>query len=121
MVEPQETTASMTVLNAQQAFMEAVAKGGKDLPAEMLSNAESRRTTFAQVKTEIDSKLMIAHTNLDEVKALIKGNIQSTANPKGTFTGEEQEYLDCLQLSHVKFEDLMRRDGAHWEENFVMV
>ena len=70
---------------------------------------------------DILSKLMIAHTNLEEVKALIKGNIQNTDNPRGTFTGKEQEYLDCLELGHVKLEDLMRRDEAHWEENFIMV
>ena len=111
----------MKVLNAQQAFVEAVTKDGADLPAEMLANAESRRAGLAQVKTDIDSRLMVAHTNLDEAKALIKSNLQNTDNPKGVFTGEEKEYMDCLQLGHVKLENLIRKDEAHWEENYIMV
>ena len=87
----------------------------------MLSNAEERKVTFAQVKTDIYSKLMIIHSNLDEVKAIIKGNIQSTDNPKGIFTSELKDYIDCLELGHIKLEDFLRKDEAHWEENLVMV
>ena len=65
--------------------------------------------------------MMIVHTNLDEVKALIKGNIQKTENPRGIFTSAEQDYIDCLKLGHVKLDDFMRKDEAYWEENFVMV
>ena len=111
----------MRVLKAQKSFTEAANKEGKDLPAEMLSNAEKRKEVFLNVKTDIDSKMMIIHTNLDEVKALFKGNIQSTDNPAGVFTQGEEKYLECLELGHVKLEDLMRNDEAHCEEILVMI
>ena len=64
---------------------------------------------------------MIIHTNVDAVKAIFRGNIRNTGNAKGVFTSKEQEYIDCLLFGHVKLEDLMRKDEAHWEENLVMV
>ena len=64
---------------------------------------------------------MIAHTNLDEAKAIFGAHIQDTQNSKGVFTSKLQEYIDCLLFAHVKLEDLMRKDEAHWEENLVMV
>ena len=41
----------------------------------MLANAEERKATFASVRTEVNSRLMVIHTNLDVVKALFKANI----------------------------------------------
>ena len=52
---------------------------------------------------------------------MVQGNVRCEANPDGLLTRKEGEYLACLELQHVKLEELMRKDEAHWAENLEMV
>ena len=44
------------------------------------------------------------HEGLSQVRLMIKGNIQSQANPEGLLTRSEAKYLECLELKHVELE-----------------
>ena len=92
-----------------------------NLPEEMIAVAENRISTFRQLKSEIDSKMAEVHEGLSQVRQMVKGSVQTTANPEGLLTRNEAEYLMCLNLKHVEFEQLLQKDEAHWAQNLLIV
>ena len=46
------------------------------------------------------------HDGLNQVRLMVKGNVQSSANLEGVLTRDEAKYLMCLDLKHVELEQL---------------
>ena len=52
---------------------------------------------------------------------MVKGSVQTTANPEGLLIHDEAQNLICLDLKHDEFEQLLHKDEAHWAENLLMI
>ena len=61
------------------------------------------------------------HEGLSQVRQMVKGSVQTTAKPEGLLTHDVAQYLICLDLKKMEFEQLLHKDEAHWEENLLMV
>ena len=51
------------------------------------------------------------------VKDIVRKSVTKEENPIGVLTRDEQEYIECLEIQHVRFEILMMEDEVHWIEN----
>ena len=80
----------------------------------MIANAETQVATFDSVKSDINQQMMEIHTNIERVKATITRNVRSQSKPEGVLTSQQAEYLGCLELGHVRLEELLRADEAKW-------
>ena len=87
----------------------------------MVAVAENRLACYLQVKSEVDTQMAQIHERVQNVKCIIKENVQSDENLSGVLTREETLYLECIEIKHVQLENLMRQDEAHWAENLEII
>ena len=121
MVEPQEKRASSQVLKALIKFQATVLKDGEEIPAEMIAYAENRISRLIQVKSDVDSQMTQIHERVKNIKEIIKENLLSDANPAGVLGRCEADYFACLEMKHVRLEELIRQDEAYCAENLELI
>ena len=61
------------------------------------------------------------HERIQIVRGIVKESVISKENPTGVLTKDEQEYMACMEMQHVRLESLMRQDETHWVENFELI
>ena len=75
---------------------------------------EAKVEGFRSLKSDLDDKMAIVHENLDSIRTIVKENTLTLQNEDGVLTSDEAEYLKCIEVQHVKLEQLLRKDEAHW-------
>ena len=50
----------------------------------------------------------------------MRGNIHDQRSGAGFLTQREEAYLACLELGHVKLEEMFRQDEQRWTKNFEL-
>ena len=58
--------------------------------------------------------MAIVHEQLDSVRTIVRENTMTKDNPDGALTSAAADYLKCIDMQHVKLEQLLRKDEAHW-------
>jgi hypothetical protein len=84
---------------------------------EMVSAAEKKLAGFKSLKVGIDADIARANETLDGVRKKIRENTLSNENVEGLLTGNQEEYLKCLQMNYRDLELLFKLDEAKWELN----
>ena len=117
MVEPQEDSILSEVMKFHQKAGAKSLEKTQSLPGEMVKQAQRRVDGFNSLKGEIDEDMAKAHESLDRVRGKIQANTLSEHNPHGLLSGNQNDYLKCLEMKHRDFEQLLKKDEARWAEN----
>lgn len=88
-----------------------------ELPLEIIACAEGKLVRFHHVKSDVDDKMAVVHTTLNEIRQLIKGNINCKGNLDGVLSRRIVQYMACLEIKHREFENLFRQDEEQLMEN----
>ena len=89
------------------------------MPNEIVSSAEGRLVSFRNLKSEIDTDMMVIHERSLAISQKISANIKSEEKPEGLLTRNAQDYLKCLKFGHGELELLFREDDAYWNRSLV--
>ena len=70
----------------------------------MVKQAQRRVDGFNSLKGELDEEMAKAHESLDKVRGKIRANALNGQNPHGLLTGDQNDYLQCLEMNHRDLE-----------------
>ena len=76
----------------------------------MVAAFEIKLIGLNALKGEIQAEMAKAHKAFNEVRKKIRENVQSDKNKDGLLTGEQEDYLKCLEMDYRKPEYLLRQD-----------
>ena len=83
----------------------------------MIISAQRKLEGHISLKGEIGSEMAKVCESMDKIKGKIKANCLTKENPKGTLLSKQEDYLQCLEIRHRDFEQLLTKDELKWAEN----
>ena len=94
MQQPQDLTMQNIICSAHERLTQEISEQDRLFPDEAKFKAER----FEEVKEEICTILLDVDGKLQSVKQKIKSNLRNNQNQDGLFTGDELEYIKCVDL-----------------------
>ena len=114
MVESQKDSIYSEVMTMYQKHAVESLKKTRQLPDEMVKQAQRRVTGYYSLKGEINEEMTKVRESIKRVRDKIKANVQNEQNPHGLLTSDNNDYLQCLEMNHGDFERLLGKDEAKW-------
>ena len=57
------------------------------------------------------------HEKLENLQKKVIENIYTQENEDGLLIGKLEDYIKCLKLENVKFDQLLQKDESYWMRN----
>ena len=61
--------------------------------SEIIQEAKDHKMRFVHLKSDLDGKMIVVHQTLDEVRQMVRDNLQSENNLDGVLTQEAAKYI----------------------------
>ena len=91
----------------------------ESVPELQTATAEARLAKFKKMKTELEQGMEPIIKQLKVLQVKIGRQIYDEKEGRGVLTHKLDEYMNCLNISNDRFEDLLKVDLKYWNDTLV--